>query len=148
MQPPLADRHHRLQRAGTSPGRRALRRNALCLGALIAIRIALTTAGYAAIRARLPQPGPSPDSHFYARQLARRIEHLARFVPRASCLTQALALQWLLARAGHASELFVGVRQDADGRFAAHAWVSCNQRIVLGSTTTRLSEFTVLAERR
>ena len=148
MQPPLAERQSRPRHAARPSRRRGLRRDILCLGALVVIRIALTTAGYAAIRARMPQAAPSADSHFYARQLARRIERLARFVPRASCLTQALALQWLLARAGLASELFVGVRQDAAGRFAAHAWVSCNQRIVLGATTTRLSEFTVLAERR
>ncbi len=148
MQPPLTDRQPRPPRAATPSARRTLRRDVLCLGTLVVMRIALTLVGYAAIRARMPQPTPTTDSHFYARQLARSIERLARFVPRASCLTQALALQWLLARAGHASELFVGVRQDGAGRFAAHAWLSCNQRIVLGATTTRLSEFTVLAERR
>lgn len=125
-----------------------LRRDARCLAALVVMRIALSCAGYAAIRKRMPQAEASAQSHYYARQLARRIERLARFVPRASCLTQALALQYLLARAGHRSELQVGVRRDEDGRFLAHAWVSCNDRVVLGAATTRLSDFTPLAERR
>lgn len=130
-----------------APGAR-LRRDALCLAALTVMRIALTCTGYAAIRKRMPDATASPQSHFYARQLARRIERLAQFVPRASCLTQALALQYLLARAGHACDLHVGVRRDPAGRFEAHAWVSCNGRIVLGAATTRLADFTPLAERR
>lgn len=125
-----------------------LRRDAKCLGALVIMRLALSLAGYAAIRARMPEGRPTPDAHFYARQLARRIERLARLVPGASCLTQALALQWLLARAGHACELLVGVRRDETGRFAAHAWVACNGRIVLGAAQTRLEHFTTLAGAR
>ncbi len=70
---------------------------------------------------------------------------VARLVPGASCLTQALALQWLLARAGHGCELLVGVRRDDTGRFAAHAWVACNDRIVLGAAGTRIEDFSTLA---
>jgi hypothetical protein len=126
----------------------ALRRDAKCLVALAGMRIALSLAGYNAIRQRMPQAQPSPDAHFYARQLARRIERLARIVPGASCLTQALALQWLLARAGHGCELLVGVRRDEAGHFAAHAWVACNERIVLGAAGTRIDDFTELARAR
>jgi hypothetical protein len=124
-----------------------LRRDARCLAALVVMRAALSTVGYAAIRARMPAAAPSEDGHFYARQLARRIERLARLVPGASCLTQALALQYLLARGGHACKIHVGVRGDAAGAFAAHAWVTCNGRIVLGAADTRLADFTPIAER-
>lgn len=129
-------------------GTALLRRDARCLAALVVMRLALSTVGYNRIRARMPAAAPSPEAHFYARQLARRIERLARLVPRASCLTQALALRYLLARAGKACEIHVGVRRDAAGAFAAHAWVTCNGRIVLGAAGTRLSDFTPLAERR
>lgn len=115
---------------------------------LAAMRLALSSAGYAAIRARMPQAQPTRDGHFYARQLARRIERLARLVPGASCLTQALALQWLLGRAGHGSELHIGVRRDAAGQFEAHAWVSCNSRIVLGAANNRLDDYTAIPESR
>ncbi len=127
---------------------RALRRDAKCLAALAGMRLALSAAGYAAIRARMPRAPVMPDAHYYARQIARRIERLARFVPGASCLTQALALQWLLARSGHGCELLVGVRRDAEGHFAAHAWVACNDRIVLGAADTRIEDFTRLAGAR
>lgn len=126
----------------------ALRRDTMCLAALAAMRLALSVRGYAAIRAAMPAAPQTAEGHFYARQLARRITRLARFVPGASCLTRALALQYLLARAGHACELHVGVKRDAAGRFAAHVWVSCNGRIVLGAEGTRLADFTALAGAR
>ena len=126
----------------------ALRRDVKCMGALAMMRVALSLAGYRWIRARMPHSGPSPDGHYYARQLARRIERLAGFVPGASCLTQALALQWLLARGGHGSDLHIGVRRAGDGRFAAHAWVSCNGRVVLGAAGTLLADYTPLVGAR
>jgi hypothetical protein len=124
-----------------------LRRDVRCLAALVMMRLALATIGYRRVAVRMPQAGASADGHYYAAQLARRIERLARYVPRATCLTQALALQYLLARAGHASELFVGVRQDEAGRFLAHAWLACNGRTVLGASATRLEDYTMLAKR-
>lgn len=124
---------------------RRVRGDLKCLLALGAMRLALSIAGYSAIRARMPRADVTPQAHYYARQLGRRIERLARLVPGASCLTQALALQWLLARAGHRCDLQIGVRRGGDGRFAAHAWVTCNDRVVLGAAGTRIDEFTTLA---
>ena len=46
----------------------------------------------------------------------------SRAVPHATCLTQALALQRLLARHGYVSIVQVGACS-VDGRFVAHAWV-------------------------
>ncbi|WP_296718916.1 lasso peptide biosynthesis B2 protein [Erythrobacter sp.] len=127
-------------------GLRAAAFDARCLAMLAVMRIALSTIGYAAIRRRMPRPGGRPDSHFWARQVARRIERLARFVPGASCLTQALTLQFVLARRGHASRLQIGVRKRFDGAFSAHAWVTCNDRVVLGQRGTQLADFTPIAE--
>jgi len=39
-----------------------------------------------------------------------------------TCLERSLALWWLLARKGIASQLRIGVRKDS-GKFQAHAWV-------------------------
>lgn len=46
----------------------------------------------------------------------------SRFVPRATCLTRALALHRLLWQYGYRSSVQVGARR-AGGRFVAHAWV-------------------------
>lgn len=68
---------------------------------------------------------------------------MSRYVPAASCLTQALAMLVLLNRFGHSSELRIGVvKNDAD-RLKAHAWVECEGKIVIGSRMD-LSRYTVL----
>ncbi len=56
----------------------------------------------------------------------------SRFVPAASCLTQALALRTLLSGMGQNSLLKFAVRRDEDGKFMAHAWVEIEGRIVIG----------------
>jgi len=56
----------------------------------------------------------------------------ARYFPRATCLTQALAAHAMLAGSGQASRIEIGVAKDSASRFEAHAWVICNDRIVLG----------------
>jgi hypothetical protein len=56
----------------------------------------------------------------------------SRCVPGASCLTQALAAQVLLARSGYDSRIEIGVTKDEQRRFRAHAWVVCGDEIVIG----------------
>jgi hypothetical protein len=60
------------------------------------------------------------------------VKVVSRYVPRASCLTQAVAVQALLARAGHESSIEIGVAKDTAQQFQAHAWVVCDNKIVLG----------------
>jgi hypothetical protein len=56
----------------------------------------------------------------------------SRFVPGATCLTQALAAQVLLAQSGHDSQIEIGVTKDEERHFCAHAWVVCGEEIVIG----------------
>ena len=65
-------------------------------------------------------------------RLVWAVKAVSRFVPLATCLTQALALQWLLSRSGHTSRVHLGARRDAAGKFEAHAWVECEDRVVIG----------------
>jgi hypothetical protein len=51
------------------------------------------------------------------------VRAVSRRVPGASCLTQSLALHYLLASAGHASAVRIGVANDSNRGFQAHAWV-------------------------
>ena len=55
-------------------------------------------------------------------QIVRAASH--RGIGDPSCLAVSLALWWLLARQGIASEVRVGIRKDG-GTFEAHAWVEC-----------------------
>jgi hypothetical protein len=47
----------------------------------------------------------------------------SRRIPMATCLTQSLALQFLLAKTGRPSQLHIGVKKDPKSGFRAHAWV-------------------------
>ena len=58
----------------------------------------------------------------------------SRCLPRATCLTQALALQALLAREGRKSRVEIGVAKNTIGAFEAHAWVICENQIVMGGS--------------
>jgi hypothetical protein len=60
------------------------------------------------------------------------VRSASRFVPGATCLTQALAAQVLLARSGYDSRIEIGVAKDEQRRFRAHAWVVCGDEIVIG----------------
>jgi hypothetical protein len=55
----------------------------------------------------------------------------SRSLPGTTCLGSALALQRLLSAGGHPSELHIGVSRQAQS-FSAHAWLTCNGRIVIG----------------
>lgn len=68
---------------------------------------------------------------YSAEDIAWAVDAAARRIPRASCLTQAVAAQYLLRRSGHESELRIGVARGDDG-FRAHAWIEQDGRILVG----------------
>jgi hypothetical protein len=55
-----------------------------------------------------------------------------RYVPRATCLTQALVAQVLLGRHGHQTQLRVGVARGDEGQLEAHAWLESEGKVVVG----------------
>ncbi|MBS0547251.1 MAG: lasso peptide biosynthesis B2 protein [Proteobacteria bacterium] len=61
------------------------------------------------------------------------VQAAARRVPGGSCLVSALALQRLLSRRGHVTELHVGVAKQGE-RFSAHAWLVGEGKILIGET--------------
>lgn len=65
-------------------------------------------------------------------RIARMVTAVAARVPRASCLTQALAATLLLARHGYAATLRVGVAKHENGSLRAHAWLESGGRTLLG----------------
>jgi len=58
------------------------------------------------------------------------------YVPKTTCLAQALAAQLLLQRAGHQARLHIGVNYGIGGRIEAHAWVESQGRILIGGFDT------------
>lgn len=71
------------------------------------------------------------------------VERCSRYIPKATCLTQAMSVFLLLQKMGQASNLKIGVEKDQDGSLKAHAWVEVDERIVMGKVPF-LNRFTVL----
>lgn len=92
-------------------------------------------------------PVPAPDD---VERIAWAVASAARFVPQASCLTQALAAKVILEREGRPAEVCVGVARVGRGAIEAHAWVESDGRIVIGghdlSRYSRLGSPTSLSD--
>ena len=98
------------------------------------------------------------------------VQRSARLVPAASCLTQAMALQMMLARRGHRCDVRIGVERRAasaeaaensshvasanplahgsdiaDGQFRAHAWVEWRGRVLIGGDVRHWKPLTTFA---
>lgn len=68
-----------------------------------------------------------PTGSLPGRPIARIVwatQAACRRVPGTTCLVSSLALQRMLSRHGHASELHIGVARK-DSAFTAHAWIVC-----------------------
>jgi hypothetical protein len=82
---------------------------------------------------RQGQQRPGGTDPQMAARIAWAVPRAAARLPwRADCFVQALAAQSWLARHGLGSDLTVGVRIDAPGGFAAHAWLRHGDLAVTG----------------
>jgi hypothetical protein len=135
---------------------RAIRRFRLAIGNvdillpallwLIVVRIGLTTASHRQLRRLfLTHTMGATTADHETQRVAWAIARMARLVPFASCLTQALAGQIMLARRHIGSTLHLGVAVAGAGEFAAHAWLEKDDVILLGGPRERTRRFVPLA---
>lgn len=75
----------------------------------------------------VPEPGPVPPQ-----RIARLLNVAALFIPYSTCLSKALAGQILFAGHGYKTRLHIGVANDAQKKFEAHAWLSLDGTILIG----------------
>jgi hypothetical protein len=120
------------------------------LGRVVWVRLALWRWPYARVRARLAQRTAARRASRAAKPaqteptaLAWAVRATARRVPKASCLTQALALESWLAEHGVDTDVRIGVARRPDGSFEAHAWVEHDGQVLIGGVPD-LGRFSVL----
>jgi hypothetical protein len=121
----------KLRTAGRLPhAHRALALTAIALTA--AVRIALWTVPFRWIKRVVEACGPAlfPRRKATRQQVRWAVRLASRYVPRATCLTQALTAHMLLGWAGLECRTRIGVRRERD--IEAHAWVECGGRILIG----------------
>lgn len=64
--------------------------------------------------------------------IVRSVKVCSRYVPKATCLTQAVATNTLLRRQGQCSQFKIGVAKNQEEKFEAHAWIEVNGKIIIG----------------
>jgi Transglutaminase-like superfamily len=148
----VAGRHHhrmlisllRSVRRRSPTERRAL---AVAVAVVVAVRVALTVVPSRWIigvvrrlsqRSSLPRAVRRRSTVMSNATIVWAVEAASRFVPRANCLTQALAAQIMLQRHGHSATLCLGVQRTPARPFRAHAWLELNGEIILGGEESRL----------
>ncbi len=106
-----------------------------CLLVVAAVRLGLTLFSYNRLRrmvTRLDAPHEAGIGDL--RRVAWGVAAAARLVPYASCLTQAISGQYILARQGNASKIRIGIERDTGTQLKAHAWLMSGNHIVLGGS--------------
>jgi len=113
---------------------------ARCLLVVAAVRLGLTLLSYNQIRRMVTRlDAQQPAGIGDLRRVAWGVAAAARLVPYASCLTQALSGQYLLARQGNASKIRIGIERDTGTQLKAHAWLMSGDQIVLGGSIDRFA---------
>lgn len=93
-----------------------------------------------------PEKVRSEQADFSPEFIARIVQRVAKLVPGALCLAQAVAAQRLLARFGYETVMRVGVKSDEDKTLKAHAWLLFDDKVILGGRLSQLNEFQVMTD--
>lgn len=82
----------------------------------------------------IPTPIGRPSAQLpqEIREATDAIEQSSIYLGFTNCLIRAVALRMLLARRNIPTELHIGARKDEEGKFAAHAWLTYHDAILVG----------------
>jgi hypothetical protein len=79
------------------------------------------------------EASPSPTSD--PERIAWAVQVVARYLPKATCLVQAMTAKVLLESSGFPAILRIGVAKNIEReRFEAHAWVEAHGKVITGGT--------------
>lgn len=118
----------------------------MAFGAVAAARVLLWALPYRTLRSVLERSAPRASRGACrpgaaGQRIGADVARVARLVPGATCLVQAVAAQWLITRSGASAGLRIGVARGTQG-VEAHAWLESDGRVVLGGDD--LDRFTAL----
>lgn len=104
---------------------------------LIAVlRVSLWTIPFGLLQRISFRPPRKRSGAMSPAKLAWAVSAVSRRMPGATCLTQAIATQILLARSGYQSRVEIGVAKNERSDFEAHAWVVCGDSVLIGGPVT------------
>jgi hypothetical protein len=96
------------------------------------LRIALLVLRWSTIRLLVSRRVSPRREEAAPARVAWALRVCERWLPWVTCLSQALAAQWLLALSGHAAEVQIGAYRDEDGVMRFHAAVLCGEQAIYG----------------
>ena len=102
---------------------------------IIFIRLSLTLLSFSKVKKiskRFSRSNNDQKNNITIEDIIWSIKVVSNYVPRATCLTQAITAQILLSRHNYSSNLKIGVMKKDD--FEAHAWLEIDDKIVLGES--------------
>jgi hypothetical protein len=102
---------------------------------IIFIRLSLSLLSFSRVQnisKRFSRPINDQKETITIKDIVWSVQSVSAYVPRATCLTQAITAQILLSRHNQPSKLKIGVMKDEE--FEAHAWLEIDDKIVLGET--------------
>ena len=115
--------------------------------ALVRVRLALWFRPFDRVRGYARRLGEQrvadTSNRLSAHDLTSLVTAAACYIPRATCLTQALVADAVLRWYGYAPELKIGVGRGEADRFQAHAWVEIDGKVVIGDLPA-LDQYTPL----
>lgn len=114
---------------------------------LVAVRLGLWLVPFRKLQQLLSRPRQllgDPADATAMREIAWAVQAMSRYVPAATCLTQALTGQILLNRRGYPAQVEIGVAKDEKGQFIAHAWLCCDDVVLIGGSAASLKRYTSL----
>lgn len=110
------------------------------------VRLVLSFRGYRSVLDMIARVDPRANAGLPLPLLSWAVERVAAFVPKATCMTQALSLRYLAAREGEYCMVRIGVKHEPGKPFEAHAWVLHNGVVVIGGKQERIDEFSPIVD--
>lgn len=104
---------------------------------MILIRLALSWLSLPTLQKIVFRAVRHSETACAADRIAWAIRVASRFLPGSTCLAQALVAQILLVRYGYDSCVMIGVTKNEYALLEAHAWVVCEEQIMIGGPGTQ-----------
>jgi transglutaminase superfamily protein len=114
------------------------------LAATVIVRLSLSWFTLRTIEHLAVRFGWRNNQSISAHRIVWAVRSAARFVPRSTCLIRAMVARALLIRHGYRPLLMIGVSKNECERFSAHAWVTCEGEVLIGSD--EVANYTTLLE--
>lgn len=101
---------------------------------MVKIRLMLWLMSFPRIQRSFKYIKPTATDKAAVTNLIWSVKVVSHYVPRSTCLTNALTGYSLFSLYGYPSQVKIGVGKSSEGEFEAHAWLEYNDEVVIGES--------------